>query len=243
MAKVVAIMSMSLDGYVADTGDGVAEVFDWYFAGDVAVPTASSDFTFRVSAASAEHLRALTGEVGAMLTGRRTFSKADGWGGQHPWGIPAFVVTHRVPDGWPRPGSTVHFVTDGVESAVAQARSAAGDRAVGVHGGETISQLLDAGLLDELSIDLVPLLLGSGIPLFDRLRNAPVTPGQSDGDRRRRRHTFALPSARALGASRDRRAMVQATVIACSMCCRRCRRFVLICAHHHHVTEPIRTGR
>jgi dihydrofolate reductase len=177
MAKIMAIMSMSLDGYVADANDGVAEVFDWYFAGDVAVPTASPDFTFHVSAASAEHLRALMGQVGAMLTGRRTFNRADGWGGRHPWGIPAFVVTHRVPDGWPRPGSPVHFVTDGLESAVAQAAAAAGGRAVGVHGGETIRQLLDAGLLDELHIDLVPVLLGSGVPLFDRLRDAPVILG------------------------------------------------------------------
>ncbi len=177
MAKVIAIMSMSLDGYVADASDGVAEVFDWYFAGDVDVPTASADFTFHVSATSAAHLRALMGEVGAMLTGRRTFNKAEGWGGQHPWGIPAFVITHHVPDGWPRPGSTVHFVTEGLGSAVAQATSAAGDRAVGVHGVETIRQCLDAGLLDEIHIDLAPVLLGSGIRLFDRLQNAPVILG------------------------------------------------------------------
>src|SRR5947207_9194261 len=73
MAKVIAIMSMSLDGYVADTGDGVAEVFEWYTAGDVVVPNPRSDFTFHVSAPSAGHLRALMSEVGAMLTGRRTF--------------------------------------------------------------------------------------------------------------------------------------------------------------------------
>ena len=177
MAKVIAIMSMSLDGYVADANDGVAEVFAWYTAGDVDVPNPSSDFTFHVSAASARHLRALMSEVGAMLTGRRTFDLADGWGGQHPWGIPAFVVTHHVPDGWPRPGSTVHFVTDGLESPVAQATSAAGDRAVGVHGGQTIRQCLDAGLLDEIHIDLAPVLLGSGVPLFDRLQKAPVILG------------------------------------------------------------------
>jgi hypothetical protein len=79
MTKVIAIMSMSLDGYVADPNDGVAEVFDWYFAGDVEVSTASagSGFTFRVSAPSADHLRGLQAEVGAMLTGRRTFERAD----------------------------------------------------------------------------------------------------------------------------------------------------------------------
>ena len=112
-----------------------------------------------------------------MLTGRRTFEKAGGWDGQHPWGIPAFVVTHGVPQGWPRPGSTVHFVTDGLESAVAQATAAAGERAVGLHGGDTIRQCLDAGLLDEMQIDLVPLLLGSGIPLFGHARSAPVILG------------------------------------------------------------------
>ena len=97
MAKVIAIMSTSLDGYVADRDDGVVEVFDWYMAGDVDVPTPSPEWTFRVSAPSAAHLRGLMGEVGAMFTGRRTFDKADGWDGQHPWGIPAFVLTHEVP--------------------------------------------------------------------------------------------------------------------------------------------------
>ena len=155
MTKVVAIMSMSLDGYVADENDGVAEVFDWYFSGDVEVPTASttSGMTFHVSGLSAEHLRGLQAEVGAMLTGRRTFEVADGWGGQHPWDVPAFVVTHRVPAGWPRPGSTVQFVTDGLESAVARAKTAAGPKSVGVHGAQTIQQCLDAGFLDEIHID------------------------------------------------------------------------------------------
>ncbi len=179
MTKVVALMSMSLDGYVADENDGVAEVFDWYFSGDVEVPTASgtSGMTFRVSAASADHLRSLTAEIGAMLTGRRTFEVADGWGGQHPWDIPAFIVTHEVPDGWPRPGSTVHFVTDGIESAVARAKSAARPKTVGVHGAQTIQQCLDARLLDEIHIDLAAVLLGAGVRLFDHLANTPVVLG------------------------------------------------------------------
>jgi dihydrofolate reductase len=178
MTKVVALMSMSLDGYVADANDGVDDVFDWYFSGDVEIPMPrSSDFTFRVSAPSADHLRGLMAEVGAMLTGRRTFERADGWGGRHPWDVPAFVVTHRVPDGWPRPGSTVEFVTDGIESAVARAKSAAGPRSVGVHGAETIQQLLNAGLLDEIHIDLAAVLLGEGVRLFDHLANTPVVVG------------------------------------------------------------------
>jgi dihydrofolate reductase len=94
------------------------------------------------------------------------------------------VLTHQIPDGWPRPGSTVHFVTDGLESAVNQARAAAGGKNVGVHGADTIQQLLNAGLLDEIHVDIAAVLLGSGIRLFDHLAGTPavlgnptVTPG------------------------------------------------------------------
>ncbi|MDQ6857474.1 MAG: dihydrofolate reductase family protein [Chloroflexota bacterium] len=179
MTKVVAFMSMSLDGYVADTTDGVADVFNWYFSGDVEVSTASatSGMTFHVSAPSAAHLKALQAEAGAMLTGRRTFEVAGGWGGQHPWDVPAFVVTHHVPDGWPRPGSTVQFVTEGITTAIARAKSAAGPKSVFVHGARTTQQCLDAGLLDEIHIDLAALLLGAGVRLFDHLANAPVVLG------------------------------------------------------------------
>ena len=175
MSKVVALMSMSLDGYVADRNDGVAEVFDWYFnSGNVEFHTGGSDpMTFRVSEPSAEHLRELWSELGAVLTGRRTFEVAEGWGGNHAWG-PAFVLTHQVPDGWPRPDSTVHFVTDGIESAVAQAKAAAGDRTVGLHGATAAQQALAAGLLDEIQVHLVPVLLGGGVRLFDLLGGAPV---------------------------------------------------------------------
>src|SRR5919112_1531673 len=161
MSKLVAIMSMSLDGYVADRNDGVAEVFDWYMnSGDVEIHTGGADdMTFKVSPESAEHIRGLTSELGAVLTGRRTFEVAHGWGGNHAWG-PAFVVTHQIPAGWPRPGSTVHFVTDGLESAVKQARAAAAGKSVGVHGADTIQQLLNAGLLDELHVDVAAVLLG-----------------------------------------------------------------------------------
>jgi dihydrofolate reductase len=178
MSKIVAIMSMSLDGYVADPNDGVGEVFDWYFnSGNVEFHTGGADpMTFKVSAPSAEHLRSLWSELGAVLTGRRTFDKAEGWGGKHAWG-PAFVVTHDVPAGWPRPNSTVHFVTDGIESAVKQAKAAAAGKSVGVHGADTIQQLLNAGLLDEISVDIAAVLLGSGVRLFDHLGGTPSVLG------------------------------------------------------------------
>jgi dihydrofolate reductase len=177
MSKLVALMSMSLDGFVADPNDGVAEVFDWYFAGDVEFETGGSDpMTFKVSRPSAEHLRALWAELGAVLTGRRTFDKAEGWGGNHAWG-PAFVLTHQIPAGWPRPNSTVHFVTDGIESAVKQAKAAAGGKSVAVHGADTIAQLLNAGLLDEIAVDIAAVLLGSGVRMFDHLARTPAVLG------------------------------------------------------------------
>jgi dihydrofolate reductase len=178
MSKVIAIMSMSLDGYVADPNDGVGEVFDWYMnSGDVEIHTGGSDpMTFNVSKASAQHIRTLTSGLGAVLTGRRTFEVAQGWGGNHAWG-PAFVLTHHIPDGWPRPNSTVHFVTDGIESAVKQAKAAAAGKSVGVHGADTIQQLLNAGLLDEISVDIAALLLGSGVRLFDHLVGTPSVIG------------------------------------------------------------------
>jgi dihydrofolate reductase len=175
VSRVIAIMSMSLDGYVAGPDGDVMKVFDWYFgSGDVEVRTGGSDpLTFRVSEPSAAYIRGLTSELGAVVTGRRTFEAAQGWGGDHGWG-PAFVLAHEVPEGWPRPGSTVHFVTDGVESAVQQAKAAAGGRSVGMHGADTIRQCLDAGLVDELCIDLSAVLLGSGVRLFDGLQGLPA---------------------------------------------------------------------
>lgn len=178
MSKVIAIMSMSLDGYVADVDDGVADVFEWYFtSGDVEFHTGGADpMTFEVSEPSAEHLHGLWSELGAVLTGRRTFDVAQGWGGNHAWG-PAFVLSHEIPAGWPRPDSTVHFVTDGIESAVSRARTAAAGKSVGVHGADTIQQCLNAGLLDEIHIDLAAVLLGSGVRLFDHLAGTPLVLG------------------------------------------------------------------
>ena len=202
MSKVVAIMSMSLDGYVADPNDGVAEVFDWYLtSGDVEIHTGGSDpMTFRVSGPSAEHLRVLTSGLGAVLTGRRTFDVAQGWGGNHAWG-PAFVLTHHIPAGWPRPDSTVHFVTDGIESAVSQAKAAAAGKSVGVHGADTIQQCLNAGLLDELQRRH-----RGGSP---RLRSSPLRPSrrhagrpwQSHGGPGRRRDAPALPGTQGVAAA------------------------------------------
>ena len=111
-----------------------------------------------------------------MLTGRRLYDITHGWEGTHPLGaIPTFVVTSHLPDEMPSGDTPFTFVRDGIASAVAQARAAAGDKDIYVIGGaRTIKQLLDAGLADELRIDLIPLLLGGGIRLFDQLDSRPV---------------------------------------------------------------------
>ncbi|MGH2637004.1 MAG: dihydrofolate reductase family protein [Actinomycetota bacterium] len=178
MAWVVAEMSMSLDGFVADPSDEVGPLFDWYGNGEVETPSADPErWTFRTSEASARYLRDSLESIGALVAGRRLFD-VGGWGetGQ-PFGeIPVFVVTHAVPEGWPREDRPmITFVTDGVESAVEQARAAAGDGWVGVGGANVAKQCLDLGLLDEVRINLVPVLLGEGIRYFGDLSSVPVT--------------------------------------------------------------------
>jgi dihydrofolate reductase len=172
MATVIADMSMSLDGYVADASDRTDHVFGWFFGGDTPVPTANPHVTFQVSEASARELREGLESVGALISGRRTFELAGGWGGTHPMGVPVVVVTHDPPTGYE--DAPFHFVTDGIESAVAKAKEIAGDKMVGVASPDITRQCLDAGLLDAIRVSLVPVLLGAGVPWFANLGSAPV---------------------------------------------------------------------
>jgi dihydrofolate reductase len=104
--------------------------------------------------------------LGALIGGRRDFDLADGWGGRHPMGVPVYILTHEPPADWPA-DSTIHFVTDGLESAVAQAREVAGGKDVGIATPGVVRQCLDAGLLDELQVNVIPVVLGDGVPFFD----------------------------------------------------------------------------
>jgi len=184
MSKVVIELSMSLDGFIAGPndspdnglGDGGDALFKWYSSGDTDFPLPGTDMVFKISRASAEFLRPSWMNIGASVTGRRTFEIAHGWGGNPPGGAdaPYFVVTHTVPGEWVKPGSPFTFVTDGVESAVRQAKKAAGDKNVDLMGASIAQQCLKAGLLDEIQIDLAPVLLGGGIRLFDHLGTAPI---------------------------------------------------------------------
>lgn len=188
MARVIGELSMSLDGFVADKDDQVGPLFDWYGNGPVETPTAfPAQWTFRTSQASADYLRDSIPHVRAMIAGRRLFDVGR-WGESgHPFGTPIFVVTHSVPDGWPRADSPlpVTFVTDGVRSAVEQACAVAGDDGwVGVGGPNVIQQCLREGLLDEVRVNLVPVLLGDGIRYFDGVGPAALDgPTIVEGDR------------------------------------------------------------
>jgi dihydrofolate reductase len=174
MATVLAEMSMSLDGYVADPTDGVAALHAWYVNGEVATPTGMDGFAFQTSAASAQVVGDALANTGALITGRRNFDLAGGWGGSHPLGVPVFVVTHSTPEGWPRDGAPFTFL-DSVEQAIAAARAAAGERRVVIASPSIAQQALDLGLLDEVSISLVPVILGDGIPFFGKRNASPVT--------------------------------------------------------------------
>jgi dihydrofolate reductase len=174
MSKVVSEMSMSLDGFIAGPDDGVEHLFGWFQTGPVEVPSADPRWSYHASPASAEVLRGAFAGTGAMICGRRLFDHTQGWGGNHPLGVPVFVVTHQVPADWAHPEAPFTFVTDGVASAVEQARAAAGDRNVAVASPTIIQQCLDLGLLDEVNVSLVPVLLGAGIRYFDRLAATPV---------------------------------------------------------------------
>jgi dihydrofolate reductase len=163
VSKLIADMSMSLDGRVAGNDDDIGRLTGWFFDGDTEVAPGAP---FRTSENSARLLREALGGVGAIIGGRRYFDLADGWGGRHPMGVPVYILTHEPPADWPA-DSTIHFVTDGLESAVAQAREAAGGKDIGVATPDVVRQCLDAGVLDEIQINLIPVVLGEGVPFFD----------------------------------------------------------------------------
>jgi dihydrofolate reductase len=186
MATVIASLSMSLDGFIAQHDDDPGPIFEWYEAGDIAFPWPGSEMVSKVSPASAAYLHDVTAGAGALVVGRRLFDITSGWDGTHPIGVPVFVVTHRPVAGWPRPGVPTTIVTEGLEAAVAQAREVAGDKTISLSGPDIIQQALRAGLVDVIQVDLTPVLLGDGIRFFGELVDAPVlleNPTVIEGDR------------------------------------------------------------
>ena len=175
MGKVRTGHATSLDGFIAgpndgpeaSMGDGGERLLAWYFGGDTEYQLPGTEMVFKVSPQTAEYLRETSATTGALVAGRRTFDLTHGWGGGHPLGVPVFVLTHSVPQEWVYEGSPFTFITDGLENAVTQAKAVAGDKDVGVIGANLVQQCIRSGLLDEIHLDLVPVLLGDGVRLFD----------------------------------------------------------------------------
>jgi dihydrofolate reductase len=178
MGKVSAGATMSLDGFIAGPDDtGFDLLFKWYGAGDVEVPMPDSTAQVpasRVSSESAELLRKEMAGWGALVCGRHLYDLTKAWNGRHPLGVTTVVLTHKPPEDRPQADENFVFVTEGIEAAVAKAKEIAGDKNVAVNGGQMARQALEAGLLDEIGVELVPVLLGAGTPLFADYRSAPV---------------------------------------------------------------------
>jgi dihydrofolate reductase len=174
MSDSVLYMSMSLDGYIAGPnddsgnpgGDEFMRLHDWYGFGPDGPDTAESK-----SAKKSEMGQRFLDEInttGAVVAGRRTVEQVDHWKGDHH-GAPIFVPSHRPPGPSVSSYPLVTYIADGIASAMAQAKTAAGDRNVLVHGAYTAQRALEAGVLDELQIHQIPVLFGSGRQLFDVL--------------------------------------------------------------------------
>jgi len=180
--KVIAALAVSVDGFIAGPGDGVPgqalgaggdDLFTWFEDGD----TRSRFYPWmKMSAASAGAFDGFIARIGAEVTGRRTYDIVNGWDGQGEVpGVPLFILTHRVPDQPPVTAVPYTFVSDGIVSAVRQALDAAAGRDVRLMGASVVQQCLRAGLLDELTIELVPVVLGRGVRLLDGLEPGTVS--------------------------------------------------------------------
>ncbi|HEU0181632.1 MAG TPA: dihydrofolate reductase family protein [Agromyces mariniharenae] len=167
MGKVIANASMSLDGFIAFEDDDIGDLFEWYDNGDVEIVNEGELPPFHVTRQSADYWNSWVGSLGVLVVGRELFDVTDGWHGRHPIGTPIVVLTHEPPRDWSYPGSEdFTFVTEGIAAAIATAKEIAGDRDVGLAAGTIAGQALDAGLVDEVAIDLVPVVMGSGKRYF-----------------------------------------------------------------------------
>jgi dihydrofolate reductase len=177
VSTVIMHNVVSVDGFIADEDDAVGPLHDWYFNGDTPVvePRPGEEFDhsgsgspIRVSKASAAYVRPMWESIGAIIMGRRLFDLVNGWEGLPPAGDHVVVVSHRPkPEGW-HPEASYHFVDDAA-AAVDKAKELAGDRVVAVNAGDVGGQIFAAGLVDEVAMDVVPVVFGSGRRFFGRV--------------------------------------------------------------------------
>jgi dihydrofolate reductase len=161
MSTVVMHSVVSVDGFIADSGDEVGPLFDWYFNGDVELGGPG----MTISEASAGYVKPMWAGIGVTVIGRHLFDLTNGWEGSPPAGEHVVVVTHRPrPEGW-HPEASYYFIDD-VAKAVDKARKLAGERIVALAAGDVGGQALALGLVDEVAMDVVPVVFGSGKRYF-----------------------------------------------------------------------------
>ena len=166
MGNTIMGATVSLDGFIADDNDDVGPLFDWYGNGDVAWTYPGSDGEARSTQASADFSQSQYRNMAAVVIGRRVFDLTNGWNGKPAAGEHVFVVTHRPPTDWEHAATAPFTFVHGVEKAVAAAAEFAGDRDVDVAGGQIGSQALELGLIDQVVVNQVPVVFGSGRPFF-----------------------------------------------------------------------------
>ena len=166
MSKAIMFAAVSLDGFVAADDDTVGPLFDWYENGDVAGTFSDESRVFHTTQETADFLYALAPNMAATVIGRRLFDLTNGWGGVPANGEHVFVVTHQPPTDWEFAGTAPFTFVNGVRDAIGQAREFAGDRDVSVAAGQMAGQALREGLIDQVVLNLVPAVLGSGRPFF-----------------------------------------------------------------------------
>lgn len=177
MGTVLMHNVVSVDGFIADENDDVGPLHEWYFSGDTPIiqrgggqsgeqfDHSGTGSAFKVSRASADYVRSMWESIGVIVMGRRLFDLVNGWEGQPPTGDHVVVVSHRPkPTRW-HPEASYHFV-DSATAAIDKGQELAGERAIAVNAGEVGSQILVAGLVDEVAMDVVPVVFGSGKRYF-----------------------------------------------------------------------------
>ena len=177
MGTVIMHNVASVDGFIADEHDDVGPLHEWYFSGDIPITeTRDHGFDhsgagahFKVSQASAGYVRSMWESIGVIVMGRHLFDLVNGWEGDPPAGEHVVVVSHwPKPEGW-HPEASYHFVDD-VTAANAIAQDLAGERILTVNAGDVGSQILAAGLVDEVAMDVVPVVFGSGKRYFGSIK-------------------------------------------------------------------------
>jgi dihydrofolate reductase len=162
MSTVVMHAVVSIDGFIADPQDEVGPLFEWYFNGDLPIVEGGP---FKVSQASADYVRPMWDSIQSTVMGRRLFDLTNGWEGSPPAGGHVVVVTHRPkPEGW-HPEAAYEFTGD-LRYAIKRARELAGDGVVALTAGEIGGQALALGLVDEVAMDVVPVVFGAGKRYF-----------------------------------------------------------------------------